>query len=178
MLSSHPAPSARKCPRRAGSSPRATAPGSSSTTPSSPAASATVRPARPETGASSKRLVPLAIAFWDGRRGLLPLTSFRSCGSHSGGERVVLERTSNGGRSWQPAARPCASALGWGGEVSLATGGRASAWLGVPRGLLRTTNGGRSWSLLGAPSLSSFSFASPSLGWAVRGTKTKLLLQE
>jgi photosystem II stability/assembly factor-like uncharacterized protein len=116
---------------------------------------------------ASRRPAPVAVSFWNGRDGLVALTTFRSCRPGGAAEEIVVERTGDGGATWRRVHTACATVAGWGGSVALATAGPRSALLGVPGGLLRTDDGGRTWSLLRGRPPVSLSFATAKLGWAL-----------
>jgi photosystem II stability/assembly factor-like uncharacterized protein len=131
----------------------------------------------PASSAGTQRHAPVAIAFWDAGHGLAAQTSFESCSRSSPAERVRLERTSDGGRTWATVVSTCASITGVGGEVTIATVAPETALLSVPGGLLLTRDRGRSWSRLTAPRVVALSFSSAADGWSVVAQERTLSVQ-
>src|ERR1043165_198265 len=88
------------------------------------------------SSAAIGRSVPVVVGFWDAQHGLLARSTWASCSSPVPAERISLERTSDGGRTWTSVLSVCASITGVGGEVTLVTVAPETALLSVPRGLL------------------------------------------
>src|SRR5215471_10250553 len=82
----------------------------------------------PASSATLVHSVPATVAFWDAQHGLALLTRFASCGAASSGERVEIERTADGGRTWRPLREAC-----W--SESITTVGSSTALLSVTGGL-------------------------------------------
>jgi len=131
----------------------------------------------PSSSAAAGRSFPVVIEFWDAQHGLLAESTYASCSAPVPAERVSLERTSDGGRTWTSVLSVCASITGVGGEVTLATVAPETALLSVPRGLLVTHDRGRSWSRLTAPRIVALSFPSATVGWSVVAGKRTLAVQ-
>src|SRR5690348_5707546 len=89
----------------------------------------------PASSATVSHPVPVTIAFWDATHGLAALTTSALCGMPANNERIEIERTSDGGRTWARVHEACAS-------EHLMTAGPGNALLPVHGGLLRTSDGG------------------------------------
>lgn len=111
-----------------------------------------------------------SIAFWDGQSGLASSTDWGSCrlDSHC---RARLLVTNDGGRSWRAVRStfgPLVVSTVPRSRVAFAYSDR-SGGSRRPRVLLRTTDAGRSWHSLPWRNVSGLAFATPRVGWVVRG---------
>lgn len=104
---------------------------------------------------------PMSISFWDERRGLLVSRTF---GPADGDSTVHVTR--DGGRTWRVVTRPFAGPV----EVS-AVVGTGVAFAATANGVLRTRDAGDSWARVSPRPVERLSFATPSHGWAVEGSR-------
>lgn len=99
--------------------------------------------------------LPLSLAFWDERHGLL---GARTCWDCRGG---TISTTDDGGRTWH-VQRRTARRVSW-----VTTLGDRQAWAIAGRNLLHSVDGGQSWRLVSRSRLLSAGFTGESVGWGV-----------
>lgn len=155
---------ASSCGPAAAPRPSATKPTATSTISSDRDLSTVMRPEPPLrvfVDGRERGFRPMAIAFWNARRGLIAgEIRCPECPERSFGAIAV---TSDGGRTWRPVFRTGKAVL------ELTVSGASEAWAtagDVRPALFHTTDAGRSWTRMGS-SPSSPSFPTPLAGWAV-----------
>jgi hypothetical protein len=132
---------------------------------------------RESTGPRHVNLVPVGAAFWDAQRGLLVATP--ACDSSTGVcPGGLIERTGNGGKTWQVVDRVSASL------TAVASAGSDVAWVSETGGsscgagpgscmastLLLTIDGGTTWRAVSSLTpVVSVSPVSRTTAWAVAG---------
>ena len=113
---------------------------------------------------------PQSIGFRDERNGIA-----LGGGTTAAAGDVQTAITSDGGRSWHPAAKPSLTSGVWGGVF--VPGARRPTVVAVgPAGAAYTRDNGASWVAIDSSNYWSVGFASPRAGWAVgtRGRITRL----
>lgn len=131
-------------------------------------ADGTTAHAEPSTTApSAASYQPTAVAFWDGRAGIVGVTISSPDGSTATGE---LLRTSDGGRAWTRARETDGRIE----QVVVAASTDAWAVVGCPSegaadctNLMRSTDGGATWTSTGATGVTRVTFVDARDGWGV-----------